>query len=177
MLGSPFFPWPHRTPLTFASAKGQIRKASAIPGSQISQGEFCVCVIQVYVFHFLNLVMTLHTQKTSPVTSNVALFCSVIMLGIFCLLLNSWDFRSSWLIRCVFSTFPPDALLLCRNNPSVEWAGSKWQKSCSDATVVIRNLFKKIKSKQFWLIVLFPNIISCNVLISIPRQSSWLTNF
>jgi len=44
-LGSPIFPTPHCTPFTFISMKAQFGEASALPSSQISQGEL-FCMIQ-----------------------------------------------------------------------------------------------------------------------------------
>lgn len=80
------------------------------------------------------------------------------MLGIVCLLVNSWDFRNSWMISCVFYIFHSDALLLCRNNLSVEWAVTIIAEILLCTTVVIRNLIKKIQGTVL-AIVCFANIL------------------
>lgn len=78
MLGTPIFPAPHCTPLTFISMKAQGKEASALPNSQISRGEL-FCMTQVDVFPLYKSGHASANPESFTITCNVSLlYCYYI---------------------------------------------------------------------------------------------------
>lgn len=102
--------------------------------------------------------MATHIWRASTISCSKGLFCPVLMLVLFCLLLNIWDFRNSWMIRYFFH-FSPRCFITVQKEPSVEQPGSIITATKKSVLIQLLLGVESRKLREVLIVVCFINIL------------------